>query len=219
MPRRSITLDNSLTADSVRASDPADAGVELFPHQRAALHAMRQLESNDGITCPECPDEKLKTRIGILGDKPGAGKSFVMLALAVSGRSSSSYTGFHEYNVSSHASVIRRDSKNFTSTSIIVIPHGLSKQWGEYLAQYMPRSTNHILVNRRKQFQDVTEERLRTGFYTVIVVTTTMLPGLSALLNGSLNLRVSRVLYDECDGIEGEVCIDVIVVSVGSVLV
>ena len=202
MPRRSITLDNSLTADSIQASDPPDAGIRLFPHQKAALYAMNQLEGSDGITCPTCPEEKLKTRIGVLGDKPGAGKSFVMLALALSGRTSSSHGGFHEYNISSHASVIRRDSKNFTPTSVIVIPHGLSKQWGEYLVQYMPPSARHILINRRKQFQDVTEHRLRTGFYTAIVVTTTMLPPLVAMLNGPLNLRVSRVFYDECDGID-----------------
>lgn len=202
MPRRSITLDNSLTADSAQASDPPDAGVRLFPHQKAALHAMNALERSDGITCAACPEEKLKTRIGVLGDKPGAGKSFVMLALALSGSTGSSYGGFHEYNISSHASVIRRDSKNFAPTSIIVIPHGLSKQWGEYLVQYMPQSARTILINRRKQFQEVTEQRLRTGFYTVIVVTTTMLPPLVAMLNGGLNLRVSRVFYDECDGID-----------------
>ena len=202
MPRRTITLDNSLTAASTQASDPPGAGVRLFPHQRASLHAMNQLETAGGISSPECPEERLKTRIGVLGDKPGAGKSFVMLALAISGRRASDFNGFHEYSISAHASVIRRDTRNFTTTSLIVIPHGLSKQWGEYLDKYMPGGANHILINRRKQFPELTDERLRTGFYTVVVVTTTMLPALVSRLNGPLNLRVSRVFYDECDGID-----------------
>lgn len=202
MPRRTITLDNCLNDSSVQASEPANTGVRLFPHQRASLYAMNNLEMTEGITSPACPDERLKTRIGVLGDKPGAGKSFVMLALALSGRRTSSFNGVHEYSISSHASVIRRDSKSFTPTSIIVIPHGLSKQWTEYLEQYMPKETNNILINRRKQFPDVTDEKLRNGFYTVIIITTTMLPILVSKLNGTLNLRVSRVFYDECDGID-----------------
>ena len=202
MPRRTIKLDNSLTAASTQATDPPGAGVRLFPHQRASLHAMNHLETADGISSPEFPDERLKTRVGVLGDKPGAGKSFVMLALALSGRRVSGFNGYNEYNISAHASVVRRDSRNFTPTSIIVIPHGLSKQWGEYLEKYMPGDAHHILINRRKQFPELTDERLRTGFYAVVVVTTTMLPTLASLLNGPLNLRVSRVFYDECDGIE-----------------
>eukprot|EP00873_Tetraselmis_striata_P026995 jgi/Tetstr1/447259/TSEL_034696.t1 len=202
MPRRTITLDNCLDDNSVQASEPANTGVRLFPHQKASLYAMNNLEMTEGIASPACSDERLKTRIGVLGDKPGAGKSFVMLALALSGRRTSSFNGVNEYSISLHASLIRKDSRAFTPTSIIVIPHGLSKQWGEYLEQYMPKDTNNILINRRKQFTEVTPDKLQNGFYTVIIITTTMLPSLVSKLNGTLNLRVSRVFYDECDGID-----------------
>jgi len=202
MPRRTITLNNSLTSDSVQASDPPGAKVRLFPHQKASLYAMKTLETSDGISSETCPEEKLKTRIGVLGDKPGAGKSFVMLALAVSGRNTTAHSGFHEYNISCHASVIRRDSKSLTPTGSRGIPHGLAKQWGEDLEAYMRDDSHHILIDRRRQVPERTDDRLRTGCYTVIVVTTTMLPDLVSRLNGPLNLRVSRVMYDECDGIE-----------------
>lgn len=203
MPRRRIELDNALTDSSPKADDPDGTGVRLFPHQKAALQAMLNLESCGGLTSRACPDQKLKTRIGVLGDKPGAGKSYVILAMALIGNSTSGEVGFHEYNISPHASVIKKDDRVFSPTNIIVIPHGLTKQWSEYLEFYMPPSSKWILINRRRQYTEVTEERLRSGYYRVIVVTTTMLPVLSVKLSSSsARLRVSRVFYDECDGID-----------------
>jgi hypothetical protein len=206
MPRRTLALDNCLNDDSVQAPDPPITGVTLFPHQKAALYAMNQLEMSTGISSPAFPNELLKITIGVLGDKPGARKSYVILALilalALSGNRESTFNGVHEYNISTYASVTRMDSKAFTPTSIIVIPHGLYKQWGDYLRKYIPEDTNNILVNRRKQLAELTRERLQGGFYTVIIVTTTMLPVLVSKLNGNMNSRDSHVSYEECDGID-----------------
>lgn len=51
--------------------------VELFPHQRSAIERMRALETND-IHTSDCTT--IRTSLGLYTEKPGAGKSYAMLA-------------------------------------------------------------------------------------------------------------------------------------------
>lgn len=200
--RRTLHLDNCLTANSPQHNGPNGAKVELYPHQKASLTAMIKLEASSSIAIENLNSEALRTRIGILGDKPSAGKSYVMLALSLCGNQNSSLEAFQEYRMSPYASVVRKDTKTFVKTNVIVIPHGISKQWTEYLSQYMPDDSSHILINRKKQFTSEVVQNIVSGAYNVIVVTTTMLPSLSAKFKGERNIRISRIFFDECDSIQ-----------------
>lgn len=160
---------------------------------------MLDLESATEISVADVADERLRTRVGVLGDKPGAGKSFVVLALAVAGDTAPASRDFSEYHVSLYTSVVRRESRTQLPLSVVVIPHGLARQWDGYLEEYLPEGLRGLLLGRRKQFDELTPERLVGGYFRVVVVTTTMLPQLAQLLNGEMNGRVSRVFYDECD--------------------
>jgi hypothetical protein len=51
--------------------------IELFPHQRSAMQRMRALETTDIRTSDTTT---IRTSLGLYTDKPGAGKSYAMLA-------------------------------------------------------------------------------------------------------------------------------------------
>jgi SNF2 family DNA or RNA helicase len=202
MSRRTLHLDNCLTSNSAQCNGPNGAKLALFPHQKASLHAMIELEKSGSRTIDELDSEALRTRIGILGDKPGAGKSYVMLALSICGNQNTSLESFQEYRMSPYISVVRKDTKTFVKTNVIVIPHGIAKQWTEYLTQYMPDYSKYILINRKKQFSTEVVQSIVSGAYNVIVVTTTMLPLLASKFKGERNIRISRIFFDECDSIQ-----------------
>jgi hypothetical protein len=202
MSRRTLHLDNFLTSDSVQCEGPHGAKLCLYPHQKASLNAMIELEKSGSKSIEELDSEALRTRIGILGDKPGAGKSYVMLALCLRGNQNTALDSFQEYRMSPYISVVRKDTKRFVRTNVIVIPHGIAKQWTEYLTQYMPDDSKYILINRKKQFSTEVVQHIVSGVYNVIVVTTTMLHLLSSKFKGDRNIRISRIFYDECDSIQ-----------------
>ena len=59
------------------------SGVRLLPHQRALLSRCLDMEQHCDlpIPAPTCQPQHIATRIGVLGDMQGSGKSLVILAL------------------------------------------------------------------------------------------------------------------------------------------
>jgi hypothetical protein len=132
-----ITLMNnvyssSLTANSTTCQTPPEIKVPLRDHQKALLQAMvtREEEMMRGI---ELDDTSFYSRIGILGDQVGSGKTLVALAhiALTSAQDSISYKRCisdgpqreHTFSVQN----ITTDN-NFGAT-LIIVPHILYRQW------------------------------------------------------------------------------------------
>jgi len=92
-----------LTAASERAPQPHGCTITLWPHQLAALHACRDVERHSRV------------RAGVMCDRPGAGKTYVLLALAS-----------------------RKQS------TIIVVPHNILSQWRDAATRFPTLSVGVI---------------------------------------------------------------------------
>jgi SNF2 family DNA or RNA helicase len=125
---------------------PKGLGVDLKKHQLASLRECLRLEETDVLTIEN--GGKLNSKVGYLADDVGSGKSFVILGLIamkpkLCGRNSYYRSTFskgsyfslnYEFreNLSEDENVINYDS------NLLVVPHGLVKQWSNYIKTYTP---------------------------------------------------------------------------------
>lgn len=132
-----LPLSLLLRTDSPRMESTVQPA--LRPHQEAALARCRAIETHghdiDVIRdlSPHFVYSALKSRIGTICDSTGSGKSLVVIALCAGGgevsppvRYVSHCNGMVSYSV--RATDFRR-----VNTSVIVVPHGILRQWIGYL--------------------------------------------------------------------------------------
>lgn len=147
---------DSLTVSAPCTDVPADSlKVSLRSHQQAALYAMEQKE-RELMSGMDCSGETLYSSYGILGDSVGVGKSLMVLGhiarLAVippltystsMGKSSSDKMFSTKTNVFSDLS---------EAGSLIVVPHTLFRQWGDYIKKQT--NLKALLLDKRKMVED-----------------------------------------------------------------
>lgn len=202
---------DELTEDSPRAPQPAGIRTALFPHQLALLHQALAFEdaprTTDNSACarayfgafPRPERYSFRPRIGILGDKAGAGKSLVALALvALRGTvpAPPDVVGFSDVNL------LALTHSDFTTldTNVIVVPHTLFAQWTEYLSQ---TDLSHAGINTRRALD---------GFDfaapppAVVLVSATCFREFATTMRHEfgLHVRVSRIFFDEFDTINAD---------------
>lgn len=201
MSSYNIRLREMTDADPT-ADQPDDIGVKLKPHQLTMLAAARNLEHNrlpyELYESHESSNDELssyiRSRIGIICDKVGAGKSYVVLSLvlddtpiSVEPMIKSYYNGLVVTSAVQHKPVI--------NTNILVIPHSLCSQWQTYITNFKP-DLSYLMIHRNRHFVKFDDTNISE--FKLIVVTCTMYARLADYLSQQ-NVVVRRVFYDEVD--------------------
>ena len=107
--------------------------VPLYQHQQADIYVMRQLETTAIPYADGCGE--FKTTMGILADKPGAGKSFTALAHVASSPVVSTdptmtiHMSYYYHKL--YETRVRQFTKRL-KTNLFVVPRPTIKQWGAY---------------------------------------------------------------------------------------
>ena len=144
--------------------------IKLKPHQETLLYRVLEL------------DEKApKTNIpfGIMSDKPGSGKTFVILALI--------YYSIKFFN-----------SKG---ANIIVVPHGIYTQWITAIDIFLGKKLKYIcLIDYNEINQLYTDSSIL--YNNDIILTTPLMYDIFAGTINSLNLYVRRIFFDEADSMK-----------------
>lgn len=180
---------------------------ELKAHQRALLHRCVHIENvgvpiegNGGVDERGVIDHEkykhVKTNIGILGDKVGSGKSFVMLALMlVNPQPLVKYTKTFVYAGGHVAFKMRADeSMDCTDANVLVVPHTIARQWMDYVRSFSDKFVP-LLINSQKVFETL-DEVLST--VNLLVVTCNFYRSLHSYL-ADRRMQVKRVVFDEVD--------------------
>ena len=80
--------DNLITildADYEKANHPPNIKLRLKPHQLTMIKSCRDLELNENITIDDqSNDVKISTRVGVIGDLVGSGKTLTILGIIAS---------------------------------------------------------------------------------------------------------------------------------------
>jgi hypothetical protein len=172
-----------LNAASPRAQAPPGFGVELWAHQQALLWACRAVE--------EASARVGRGAVGALVDRPGAGKTHVVLALALS-------------DAAATAGPTRR-------TTVVVAPLSVFSQWEACIraVSSAAAAAGELRVASVRSYAPVARlvyapEELLT--YDLVLVTP-LYYGSIARAAGAVpcgpNVRVHRLVFDEVDSISG----------------
>lgn len=171
-------IDTITEYSSVSITQPACIKTSLKMHQLGTLQRALELEVHD-FTDTEPGVNQIRSQIGVIGDKVGSGKSLVVLALVASRPTLTVRKGYHIVTEKSMVTeVLWRKSADpeVLPVSLLVIPHGIQKQWKEYVNTHVTKELRVKCFFREASFSDLIEEKMTEMLSTtdLIIVTATM---------------------------------------------
>ena len=153
---------SELTKEDLIFSERIESDVELKTHQLVCLNRCIQLE-NEPIEMNSAQYVCVKSNIGILGDKVGSGKSYVILALIMMNKKP--LNTYNKQNVFGQYNSIyieyNRPILNRLNTNIIVCSFGLIDQWENYIKTFNKNFTYKI-INTHAKLSEFTSSTKRT---------------------------------------------------------
>jgi hypothetical protein len=213
---------HELDESSPAADDLTGCDIVLRPHQRTLLHRCLMIEQgpvqladiplfaslfmDSARMLERHPHNHLRTRVGIIGDKAGSGKSFVMLAIVQAGREGpargldpvvSSVAG-------NRVALSVRQQVAELGLSLLVVPHNLCVQWRGYVERF-GGGLKHAFVSRSRDLPALREPGALEAI-DLLVVTSTFHNSVAGII-GKRCIR--RVLYDEADSLTIPCCVAV----------
>jgi len=134
---------DELSEDDPRCPNPQGININLKPHQQTLLARCIKYE-NSAIKLKDFNElspyvddrDYFKTSMGILGDRVGSGKSYVILSLLVS----NDITQKNNIIIKSHGfnkvMYYIHDKTTSIKTNLLVVPHNLAAQWEYYIKTF-----------------------------------------------------------------------------------
>jgi hypothetical protein len=207
--RQAPSGPRELDEDDPRADTPPGCSVVLKDHQRAALHRCLAMEAGPlplgdvrAPGDPEAgPEDTLRTRVGVIGDRVGSGKSYLVLSIVLATRGSGAPAEAVVRGYAGNRVVLtRRESASPVGATLLVIPHNLAAQWEGYTRAF-GGSLRVVHVSRTKHLTELYERRgAELASLDLVVVTGTYYRHVAAAL-ASWRVRLRRVVYDEADSL------------------
>jgi hypothetical protein len=129
-------IEANINENSPRVEQPDKIMIQLKEHQKAIIYQARKLEEMKPFLIGE--NKQMITQFGVICDHVGAGKSYEVLGTIASSPSLPqklnicSLTTKDNYVVFSS---LKTEPKK-VDTNIIVVPHGVLKQWEDYIVKH-----------------------------------------------------------------------------------
>ena len=192
--KHAMTL-RELDENSPRAEQIPGTQIQMKAHQLSLLKACLDFEL-DTQSISDDPDEIMSSRVGVMGDKVGAGKSFVILSLLLSPIPKTYDCPYEEASFASNLiKTTRKVSRRTVHGSLLVVPHNLIQQWQDYIDSFMPKGARTLTINRARIIENVGE----LGDYDLVMVSSTFF---GVVAKASERTRWKRMIIDETDSIK-----------------
>ena len=175
---------------------PAERHPGLKPHQLAMVRAMGEFEeASSGLDIGN--GEVLGSNVGILADKVGSGKTFVVSGLVRSGHAPPAARR-HVNLVSRNVYALQTFEVSCLPVTVVVVPHNLAKHWSDHFDLHAA-DLRVVRFTRACEWDDV-EASLAGGAAApdVILVTNTRLPRLMECVSEN-RVTLKRIVIDEAD--------------------
>ena len=188
-----------LTSRDTTYEGKIESNIELKSHQLTLLRKCIDHE-NDGLITDD--DEivsdkykKVKTDVGIIGDKVGSGKSFVILSLIlVNEKPLIEYPLTTSYG-NGHVMMEMQNKKWIDKpVNIIVVSHILVKQWINYI-KIFSNDLRCYVINKKKNIENIVNEVDKNDIF---LVTGTFYRYVCGMFYVN-NWRANRLIFDEVD--------------------
>ena len=164
-----------LNEDSELYSQPKNADITLKTHQLAMLKRCIEIEN--------IPNNNY----GIMNDKPGTGKTYVILGLIA-------------------------ETLQENSTNIIIVPQNIYSQWCTSIERFSKKITYKKFINYDNIIQLYTKPEIL--YESNIILTTSSYYHIISTTLSSLNININRVFFDEIDSISNIISTKILRISI-----
>ena len=207
-----IDVDD-LTEESPKWEQPTGTGIALKEHQLTLLHRCIEYE-NRNIKLQEYPtlgalvntNDHFSTNIGVIGDRVGSGKSYVVLALIKSNDICNQDKTVIRSSGINNIVFYLRNTKEVIKTSMIVVPFSLCSQWENYIKTFCGGGMSYKIINKSRTISDMVGKVLETIRNVDILVVTSTFYNKFADIVKKENIKFQRIFYDEADSININNC-------------
>lgn len=155
-----IDVDD-LNEDHPKISQPANIGIVLKDHQLTIAHRCIEYENRniklsefDSIAERVAPADNFTTNIGVIGDRVGSGKSYVVLSIIKSNNICNNDKTVIRSSGLNNIVFYLRNQKEVIKTNLIVVPFSLCTQWEGYIKMFKGDMTYKI-VNKSKTISEM----------------------------------------------------------------
>ena len=206
---------HELDEHSPRIAQPTDIGVTLKDHQLTIIKRCMDYENGNiflrdfsTIQSIVNPEDFMSTKIGIISDRVGSGKSYVVLSIIKMNnicnmdRAISRSCGLNNVMF-----CLKGVPKVRVKTSVVVIPFNLCKQWETYIRKFGTDMT-WVIVNKGCELHKLQDDENMSGKLNtldIIFVTSTLYNRFAYVMEIN-NITFQRVFYDEADSINIKAC-------------
>jgi hypothetical protein len=205
---------NELTNDYIKAEQPKDISISLKPHQLTLLKRCLDYENNTIKLnefsrlnqTPESRDE-FKTSMGVIADRVGSGKSYVILSIIMSNNVIQKDNTIIKSCGMNNIIFFLKDVKPVVKTNMLVIPHNLCSQWENYIKTFNSKM-NYKIFNKHKIISNVITDNIDITQLDLIVVTSTFFNQVCKLVSDK-NVKLQRIFFDEVDNLNIPGCFNV----------
>lgn len=177
--------------DDISISQPDDINIILKQHQLKLVYKCLELEL--GVISHENDNITINTKIGIIGDRVGAGKSYSCLALTTFPiHSNIDKTTIHSSNEFSITKT--KDVNLFKNINIIVIPFNIFNQWKTYI-----EDNTSITAEYAKTRNNIANLTYTTD---IILISSSIYNDFADLVVNEFKYYFARVFFDEADSLK-----------------
>lgn len=171
---------------------------QLKQHQLTSLHKCIEMENKGIMTKNNDLYVNVRTKIGVLSDNVGSGKSYVILALLLANKHPQ--ITFNKVNVYGDNNLFIEYKQNqeyeLLDLNIIVCSFGLINQWEGYIKNCYGFDVCKYQVVNKSSLLDNFEKTYRSC--NLLLVSSTFYGHVVELIN-NYKLKVKRVIFDEAD--------------------
>lgn len=192
---------NNLTNDDNKIVQPKNLDIYLMEHQKTIISAMMNYEINGHINVKEIKcisnkpqDIKIESKIGILGDKVGSGKSIVVISLILINDNIKEHDCFIDSNKYYNLKIMK-NLLTYINTNLIVVPHKILFQWNKFL-EHAPRLKVFVYDSKEK---DKLLNSKELSNYDVVITTCVKYDDLYVRTK---DIKWKRIFIDEADSIK-----------------
>jgi SNF2 family DNA or RNA helicase len=195
-----------LTEDHPKACAPLNIKVCLKPHQLTLLQRCIDYENRtikmdefENLKAHSGSSDEFKTSMGVIADRVGSGKSYVMLSLILSNNIMTKDDAIVKSCGMNNIVYFFKNIKPVIKTSVLVIPHNLTSQWEGYINDFSD-NIKYKIINKQKIIDQIVENNFDLTSLDLIVITSTFFNKVSRLINEK-NVKLQRIFFDEVDNL------------------
>ena len=194
MPVRLLNEEDPIYTESIPGLSQK---ITLKQHQLTGLQRCIDMENGThNFPDPHSRVSGVKTKIGIMGDRVGAGKSYTILSLLLANKEP--LVRFRKVNVfgdeSLYVEYTSPEYDTFVDMNIIVCSFSLIDQWKRYIQSFSSDFKVQV-INRKNLMKDFTKNYESCN---LVLVSSTFYQYLANFIEEK-NMRVKRVIFDEAD--------------------